>query len=521
MTDQPAERTLAQLFASAVASAPTKTFLAMEDTRLNFQQVDDWSRAVAGGLAASGVSAGDVVVLVATNHPEVVVTWLACLHIGACFAPLNVGFTSAQLASLFERVRPAVVIAEPGYLDAIDAAISKAVSDPSRFVLRGTGHGWLPWSSLEREGLIKPGVVGRSSDLAAILCTSGTTGASKAVALTNRWFTKICESNERYWGFRNSDTFYCPFPLYHMDAMAMTVAAGIYHSTTAAIARRFSVRGFWDDVRRYDATVFDFLGTTLSLLWKEPARAEDRENPARLGWGVPMPEFQAGFEQRFGCTLVDCYGSTDVGIPIYGTPGDAKPAGSCGRVVEGYRVAILDDEGRVLEPGQTGEISIRPNEPNIIMEGYVGDPEATRQTWRGLWHHTGDLGTIDSEGYVYFLGRAQDYIRRRGENISVAELETEAARHPDLVAVAAVGVPSELTEEDIKIVAVCRADSGLTPADLGSWLRSRLPRYMTVRYVELVQSLPTTDTAKVRHRDLVADWNNPSTWDLERDRYLS
>lgn len=517
---QPAAQTLVQLFDSSVGRAPTRTFLAMEEGRLTFHEADNWSRNIAGGLLGKSVSAGDVVVVIASNRLEVVITWLACLRIGACLAPLNIGFTSAQLSQLFQRLRPSLVVAELQYLEAVEIAMHETSSDAHPYVLHGTRDGWKPWTELEQQGALSSHHDGKPSDLAAILCTSGTTGVSKAVALSNRWFTKICESNEKYWGFDESDVYYCPFPLYHMDAMAMTVASAIYHATTAAIAPRFSVKGFWNDVRKYEATVFDFLGTTLSLLWKEPARPDDRDNPARLGWGVPMPEFQGDFEHRFGCLLIDCYGSTDVGIPIYGLPGQAKPAGSCGRVVDGYQVAMLDGDGRQVAEAEAGEISIRPLEPNIIMEGYVGATADTLHTWRGLWHHTGDLGRFDAEGYVYFLGRVQEYIRRRGENISVLELEAEVARHPDLVAVAAVGVPSELTEEDIKLVAVARQGSDLTPAALGTWLHIHLPRYMTIRYVELVSALPTTETAKVLRRELALNWQSPSTWDLDVQRYL-
>jgi crotonobetaine/carnitine-CoA ligase len=521
MMTELAGKSLHQLFSASVERAPQRTFLAMEEGRLSFREADSWSQTVAGGLLANGVTAGDVIALIGSNRLEVVVTWLACLRMGACFAPLNVGFTTSQLSQIFQRLSPVAVVSEEQHAATVDAALDETGTHPHRYVLRGTRKKWHEWSDLEGSDSAPIATTVKSSDLAAVLCTSGTTGVSKAVGLSNRWFTKLCESNERYWGFQGSDVFYCPFPLYHMDAMAMTVAPAMYHSTTAAIARRFSVKGFWNDIRNYEATVFDFLGTTLSLLWTEPSQPGDHDNPARLGWGVPMPDFQAAFEERFGCVLIDCYGSTDVGIPVYGVPGQAKPRGSCGQAIESYDLAILDQDGNEVSEGESGEIAVRPLEPNIIMEGYVGAPAATLDTWRGLWHHTGDVGKLDSDGYLYFLGRIQEYIRRRGENISVLELENEVSRHPDLVAYAAIGVPSELTEEDIKLVAVPHASSKLTPEDLGSWLKAHLPRYMTVRYIELVSALPTTETAKVLRRDLAANWRNPSTWDLDTNSYLS
>jgi crotonobetaine/carnitine-CoA ligase len=154
------------------------------------------------------------------------------------------------------------------------------------------------------------------------------------------------------------------------------------------------------------------------------------------------------------------------------------------------------------------------------MEGYVGDPEATLRTWRGLWHHTGDRGRLDARGYLYFEGRMTDSIRRRGENVSAQELEELVMAHPEVVEAAAVGVPSELTEEDIKVVAIPRPGAALDAAALAGWLAGRLPRYMTVRYVELVDDLPRTDTQKVRKAALRGQWRTPRTWDAEQARFL-
>jgi crotonobetaine/carnitine-CoA ligase len=299
------------------------------------------------------------------------------------------------------------------------------------------------------------------------------------------------------------------------------VAPALYHATTAAIGVRFSVRRFWDEVRRFEATVFDFMGSTLALLWKKEPRPDDRDNPARLGWGVPFPDFAPAFEERFGCTLIDCYGSTDVGLPVCGPPGQPKPAGACGQAAEGYELAILSPAGERLPPGSSGEIAVRTGEPHALMEGYVGDPEATLRTWRGLWHHTGDRGRLDRQGYLYFAGRLSDSIRRRGENVSAQELEELVQAHPNLVEAAAIGVPSELTEDDIKVAAIARPEAGLAAPALAAWLAERLPRYMTVRYVELVQDLPRTDTQKVMKTALRARWRTPGTWDADEARYLT
>ena len=511
---------LGSLFQAAVEADPHRMAVRTHALALSYSEANRMAAAVAGALEELGVDARQRVAVVSRNRAEVVTVWLACLRLGACFCPLNVGFTDRQMGRLFKALLPKAVLAEPDFAPAVDRGLRSADVQPGRFVL---GHqavaDWRLWSELENHAPTSRRAVVDDSEWAAVLCTSGTTGTSKAVALSHRWFTKLCETSAAYWGFSRNDIFYCPLPLYHMDALAMTVAPAIFHRTTAALGERFSVSRFWDEVREFEATVFDFLGTTLTLLWKAPPRVDDAENPARLGWGVPMPEFARDFERRFDCLLADCYGSTDVGIPVYGKPGEAKP-GSCGRVIDSYQVAILAPDGTQLSPGHLGEIAVRPSEPHTVMEGYVGEPEATVETWRGLWHHTGDLGRLDDEGYLYFEGRTDDFIRRRGENVSVHELEEIVLGHPEVEEAAAIGVPAALMEEDIKVVAVPRSNSQLSAESLATWLAAALPRYMTVRYVEICRALPKTETQKVMKGRLRSAWQTSKTWDADAAGYL-
>jgi crotonobetaine/carnitine-CoA ligase len=520
-TERAGPRTVSACFRAAVGTAPDTVFLAMEQGTLGYAQADDWSRAVASGLAAVGIRPGDRVAIVSTNRPEMVVLWLACLRLGACFCPLNSGFTGPQLGNLFRRLTPALVIAEPWAAGAVAEGLARSETAVPVVALGSPPAGWGSWGDLERRPGDPGWVEARPSDLAAILCTSGTTGPSKAVALSHRWFTKMCETTARYWGFGPRDVFYSPFPLYHIDALALTVTPAIYHATGTAIAVRFSVRRFWEEIRRFRATVFDFMGSTLTLLWKRERAPDDADNPARLGWGVPLPDFARAFEERFDCRLIDCYGSTDAGLPVVGLPGEPKPAGACGRVVEGYEVGILSPDGLGLPAGHSGEIAVRADEPHTLMEGYVGDPDATLRTWRGLWHHTGDRGRLDERGYLYFESRLTDSIRRRGENVSAQELEELVLAHRDVVEAAALGVPSELTEEDIKVAIVPRPGAALDAPGLARWLAERVPRYMTVRYVELVADLPRTDTQKVMKATLREQWRTGGTWDAEQARFLA
>jgi crotonobetaine/carnitine-CoA ligase len=312
---------------------------------------------------------------------------------------------------------------------------------------------------------------------------------------------------------RRDDVLYCPFPMFHIDATVMTVVPAMLLGTTAAIGDRFSASGFWDEIRRARATVFDFMGATLTMLHKLPTDAGDRDNPARLGWGVPVPEFAPDFEARFGVKLVELYGSTDAGVPMYHPVNEPRRQGSCGRPIAQYDVRLFDENGGEMPVGTVGEIVVRPNEPSLMSDGYYGMPAATLESRRDGWFHTGDLARRDADGYFYFVGRRTDSIRRRGENISAFEVEEVVKLHPAVLDAAAFGVPSDLTEEDVMVAVVPRPGNHVDPGQLTEFCAKRMGGHMVPRYVDVVDALPRTPTEKVEKARLRERGVTTSTWD--------
>ena len=187
-----------------------------------------------------------------------------------------------------------------------------------------------------------------------VIFTSGTTGPSKGCVLSHRYAVRQAQLMIEHFGLRTDDVLYCPFPLFHLDATVLTVVPALVLGTTAAIGERFSASGFWDEVRVFGATVFDFMGATLTMLHKRPPAADDADNPARLGWGVPLPEFAPEFEARFDVRLVEAYGSTDAGVPIYQPLDQPRRPGSCGRAIPPYDVRVFDETGHRGPAGHGG-----------------------------------------------------------------------------------------------------------------------------------------------------------------------
>jgi crotonobetaine/carnitine-CoA ligase len=235
-----------------------------------------------------------------------------------------------------------------------------------------------------------------------------------------------------------------------------------------------------------------------------------------LAWGVPVPEFAEEFESRFGLRLVELYGSTDAGVPVYERLDQPRRPGSCGKPIAAYDVRLFDANDCEVEPGSVGEIVVRPNEPGLIAGGYFGMPEETLASWRNLWFHTGDLARADQDGYLYFVGRLKDAIRRRGENVSAFEVEEVVKAHPDVLDAAAYGVPSELTEDDVMVAVVPRPGRTVVCEDLIAFCTDKMAAYMVPRYVDLVDDLPRTPTEKVEKQSLVARGVTATTWDRVR-----
>jgi crotonobetaine/carnitine-CoA ligase len=258
----------------------------------------------------------------------------------------------------------------------------------------------------------------------------------------------------------------------------------------------------------------------LSILWQRTPEPAEREHRAHTAFGGPIaPEILAGAPERWGVRLVDGYGSTESGLVAY-QPRHAQRPGSFGKAIPEYEVDLFDEDGQPVPIGAIGEIVTRPRRPHAMMSGYHGMPEKTIEAWRELWLHTGDMGRRDADGYLYFVDRKKDAIRRRGENISSTELEQALLEHDDVTEAAVVAVPSELGEDDVKACIVLRDEAVPDPGGFLDWCERRLPRFMVPRYVEIMRALPKTPTQRVEKYRLRDHARNAVTWDREHGDYL-
>ena len=253
-----------------------------------------------------------------------------------------------------------------------------------------------------------------------------------------------------------------------------------------------------------------------ALLATEPT-SEDRAHRLRKIGLVPFPaERQQLLAERYGVEVnAELFGQTEC-VPVTYSPssGPRKPA-SCGRPAPDLEVVLLDDDDRPVEPGQVGEICARPREPLSMFSGYWGKPEATVQASRSLWHHTGDYGRVTEDGFVVFVDRKKDAVRRRGENVSTQELEAAISQHPAIAEVAVHAVPSAVTDDDIKACLVLTAGCEIVPAELFAFFKEQLPFFAIPRYVEIVPELPRNAVARVLKHELRKRPLTDAVWDFE------
>jgi crotonobetaine/carnitine-CoA ligase len=281
---------------------------------------------------------------------------------------------------------------------------------------------------------------------------------------------------------------------------------------------RFSPSTFLDLARRYGATEFNAIGAMIEMLMRQPERPDDAENPLRRAYTGPAPTEarQLEIERRFGLRLVCGYAMSETpygtiwprGTRPYGTLGAIRQHPTLGRVNEGR---VMRDDAPV-PPGEVGELELRNP---AVMLGYWGMAEETARVLRpDGWLRTGDLVVENPDSTYTFVGREKEVIRRRGENLAPAEVEEALATHPAVAEVAVVGVPSDLTEEEVKAFVVPAGQEDPDAADLHAWAADRLTRYKVPRYIEVVAELPHTPTGRVAKHQLPRD-RTPAEWDAD------
>ena len=501
---------LRDLIGSRSERDPDRPLIWFDGVESSWSEVQERAAGAAAALAAHGVRHGDRIAIMARNSPDHVILLLALGRLGAIMVPVNPEFGAEETRFVLSHADVGGVLVSADTIGTVRAAIAEIDPKPWLVSLDRADAATPAFADLigARKGQPAPDA-GTADDPVIIIFTSGSTGFPKAVLHSQRNFLTAGEAFISRVRLQETDRLLIVLPMYHINAMFYSVAGTLASGASMAIVPKFSASRFWDiavESKATEANVIESMGAIL----KERPRTEFRaEHAIRAIYGV-RPWLIETFNKEFHVqTCVGGYGMSE--IPgVISTPLDRPNAPGSMGVVGSHpdparpwaECRIVDEEGRDLGDGETGELLVRTP---IVMKGYFRDPEQTKAAFVDGWFRTGDLVRRDRDGFYTFVSRKKDIIRRRGENISGAEIDRIVMEHPAVEQVAAIAVPAALGEDDILVAVVKRKGATVEASEIADWCAERLAPMKVPRYVAFLDGLPLTPTAKINKNALRED----------------
>ncbi len=507
------------------AETPDKVYAVFPDgTEWTYRELREQVRRTAAGLEKLGVKQGDHVVSWLPNGQDALRVWFAINYLGAVYVPINTSYKGGILAHVVANSDASLIIAHAGLaprLADIDRARLKTV-----VIIGGTPdacadlqvHGAEVLSPAEAEPSPPPREI-MPWDTQSIIYTSGTTGPSKGVlsSYLHAYMTGAAYSNlpgEDGNGLISADDRYLlSLPMFHvggtLPAHIMLAMGG-----SISIVDAFNTATFWKTIKETRVTFAILLGVMAQFLAKQDPVPEEQDNPLRTVMLVPFDFDPTEFRARFGVQTLTLFNMTEISCPLI-SPINPTLLHSAGTPRDGVECRVVDDNDCEVPVGTVGELIIRADCPWTMNHGYYKNEEATAKAWRNGWFHTGDLFRRDADGTFYFVDRAKDAIRRRGENISSFEVEVEVNAHPDVREAAAVAVPSEHGEDEVMVVVEPVEGRTVDPKALVEFLIPRMAHFMVPRFVRVIDALPKTPTLKVQKIKLREAGVTEDTFDRE------
>ena len=539
----PWSMTLGEMLDKVVSQSPHKVYLCYQNYQVTYEEFLSYTLKAANLFHELGVKHGDRVCTFLPNGREFPFIWMGLARLGAVCVPINTAYKQAEMAYILNDSEAKALVSHHSLMDVAQEAARMCPSLQDSLAVKESGEahpGWKDFWTMLREASpatsqawadVKP------NDLSMLVYTSGTTGNPKGVMITHEMYVAAGQGFATWTEATPEDRFFTCLPYFHANAQYYSTMGSLAAGASLILEDRFSASRFWDQVRESRATVVNFIGMMMPVLLKQPPGQNDRDNSVRVFYGSPAlePEVLAEFEERFGADVQLGFGMTET---CYGTIerlGQPHRRGSSGQPRwhpdSRFRneMRITGNDGSHLPHGQVGEITIRNP---AVMPGYWRNPERTRESLKDGWLHTGDLGWMDEDGYLYFVDRKKDVVRRRGENISSQEVEDVIKRHPGVMDCAVIAVPSDLGEEEVKAYVANRPfeptrETGhepqggpveLSPEDVIYWCAERLAHFKVPRYVEFREDMPRTPSFRIRKDMLRQEREDLTTGCFDRER---
>jgi crotonobetaine/carnitine-CoA ligase len=535
--------TLPTFLSERAAEYGDNTWIVHGDTgeELTYRETNERANAMGNSFHEMGLEVGDKVSILCSQPPRVFESIFGITKAGGVASPINYEYFGRELSYQINDTNPEYLVVDDRYAERLND-IAADIRDPPKLIRLRTDDESVPFSDdfgvtayedLRTGDRTRPPDVDLSwNDDGIILYTSGTTGDPKGAVISHRMML----ANQTYPTaamMNEEDVYSNPLPTYHMGGFVPVVAC-LHGGGKCVLWNDFSPNEFWERVQTYEVTFTLILSVMLDWLWDQPEQPDDHKNPLKFASLQPIPDFYQGFAERFSIDILYAgFGQTESGSTLWGllhaADGDKGTPDShlrgvppeemietarrwgvevkselpgdmwLGQPEAAYEATILDENDEELPPNETGELAIRSKLPSMMFDRYFRKPQKTAEAFDNFWFHTGDLARRDEEGNLFFVDRKSNIMRRRGENISPAQLEEPLQEFEAVDQVAVFPVPAEEGGEDEVTVVVQPYEGGsISESEIEDHLSENLPDYMQPKYIEVWEQIPLTPTNKVQ-----------------------
>ncbi len=493
------------------------------NTQRSYKEMDDNANRIANHLIQIGAKPSDGIAALMGNSPQFLDVFFGMQKNGMYINPVNTALRGDGLAYIIDNSDTKYMVVDYDLIDMYKSVENKVPQIEKVIVntLEAPDDFTVPQGMLDLKDAYKsdipstpPEVDVDENSLLMIMYTSGTTGLPKGVV--SRYNKNIIERLKPLAEFLLSpDTvYYTALPLFHGNALFVTMTQTLIAGATMAISKRFSAGKFWDEISGSNATFFNTIGAIIPILMKQPENPNENTHNVTniLSAGCPSDMWEP-FEKRFNVNIWEAYAAID-GSGLIANFGDG-PKGSIGKPVNSV-VKIIAENGDDQQVGQPGELLFQVSDDAGSNVEYYKNPGASGEKTKGGWEYTGDLMYQDDDGFLYFVGRSTDSMRRRGENVSAYDVEKEILKHPSILECAVYAVPSEMTEDEIMASVSLVEGKTIEPGELRDFLQDKLAKFAIPRYIRIVDDFPRTETFRIKKNEVKSVGVTDDTFDAEK-----
>ncbi len=521
------ERTLGEKLESQAERLANKTFLLFEGKKITYSQLNDSAASVAQFMINNGVKEGDSIGLLMPNIPAFLQVFFATQRMGACAVPTNTSLKDEGLAHIFNNAGITMLFTVASLLPEVER-IKDKVNKKVHIVLVPEFENEPENAAIEKIeyspyqiALHTPSKSPAKIDIAAntksmLMYTSGTTGLPKGVVYPYGTSQAKMLRVLAHLLVKEDDIYYTCLPLFHANALMVTVVSSLYANAQVVLSRKFSARNFWAEINESKATVVNTLGTMIAILMKQPVNPSDGVHNLRRVVSAACPaDLWQEFETRFNVKLTESFGAVDGGGITTMNVGNA-PIGSIGKPLGKAPWRLVDAQGKDVVNGEPGELIHYVGKVKRGQVTYHNNDKASAEKTRDGWVYSGDLLRADENGFLYFVGRNTDSMRCAGENVSALEVEMAINKYEMVLECAAYAIPSELAEDDIMVAVQAQAGVAIEPDKLHEFVKNKLAKFAWPKYIRVVDQLPKTQTHRIVKHILKKEGVTEDTWVAEK-----